>query len=163
MIVCVRMWNTNESLSFFYPFLSFSHLCVCMRYTDKVLLTTDVNRCPSVLFTLYTLYFQKLQVFVLAFAITGSSVQYVILRFDKADHVTFDQSVSEGVLVVLHLFRFVSCLHVLYAYALFWYIACCVMLITGHSMVEFQGNKTLSITLAIPKLRKSTSVAVCCG
>ncbi|XP_031574521.1 uncharacterized protein LOC116308273 [Actinia tenebrosa] len=81
---------------------------------------------------------KKLQLFLFIFTLTGSSVQYVILRLDKANHVAFDQSVSYGAEVLLHLLRFVSGLHVLYAYALFWYIASCVMEMTGHSMVEFQ-------------------------
>ncbi|KXJ21322.1 uncharacterized protein LOC110254289 [Exaiptasia diaphana] len=101
-----------------------------------------------------TLSLKKLQLFLVIFTITGATFQYLTIKFaDKSGHVTFNQSLSSGAVVVLNICRFMSSLHMLYAYALFWCLVNSVMVMAGHSMVQFQEcistklrNKRLSPT-----------------
>ncbi|XP_048581650.1 uncharacterized protein LOC116610730 [Nematostella vectensis] len=81
---------------------------------------------------------KKLQIIVVVFISIAASLEYVILRLDKADHVTFKQTTSTALWYFMHVCRFVTGLHVLYAHALLWFIPTCIMLITGHSMIEYQ-------------------------
>ncbi|KAK3740954.1 hypothetical protein QZH41_017793, partial [Actinostola sp. cb2023] len=105
---------------------------------------------------------KRLQVFLLVFTIIGSTVQYLIIRLaDKSSHVTFNQSLSSGAVAVLHICRFISGMHVLYAYCMFWYVASCVMVMTGHSMVEFQAERIstkLRSKMSSPTFREAVTM-----
>ena len=74
------------------------------------------------------------------FAFASGSLQYGIMRRDQATHLAFGQSPDVAVTVILHIFRFLSGVHVFYALALFWSVPTCVMLMVGFSMIEYQGT-----------------------
>ena len=65
-----------------------------------------------------------------------------MMRRDQATHLVFGHEAHAALGVVLHVLRFISGVHVYYALASFWSIPTCIMLMTGYSMIEFQGNMT---------------------
>ena len=82
---------------------------------------------------------QNLPYLLLCFAVAAGSLQYGIMRIDKASHVDFGQHVPTAGLVFLHALRFASGVHIFYAIGLFWAVPVYVMLMAGYSMMEFQG------------------------
>ncbi|KAL9971138.1 hypothetical protein ACROYT_G023627 [Oculina patagonica] len=81
---------------------------------------------------------KKLPYFLLTFALVSGSLQYGIMQRDQATHLDFGQSPNVTVIVLLHMLRFLSGVHVFYALALFWSVPTCVMLMVGYSMIEYQ-------------------------
>ena len=73
------------------------------------------------------------------FALVSGSLQYGIMQRDQATHLAFGHSPHVTVIVILHMLRFLSGVHVFYALALFWSVPTCVMLMVGYSMIEYQG------------------------
>ena len=87
---------------------------------------------------LFTL-FQKLPFILVSLALTGGTLQYVIMRRDQAVNLGFGcplHTVLEG---LLHFLRFASGVHLYYALVLFWSVPTCIMLLVGFSMIEFRG------------------------
>lgn len=88
----------------------------------------------------FCFHFQKLPYFLVTFALVSGSLQYGIMQRDQATHLDFGQSPNVTVIVLLHMLRFLSGVHVFYALALFWSVPTCVMLMVGYSMIEYQGK-----------------------
>ncbi len=77
---------------------------------------------------------------MLFFGLACASIEYGILRMDKAVHVDMGLTMSSSVTKIMHALRFINSFHVYLAYGIFWNVPVCVMLLAGYSMKCYSGR-----------------------
>ncbi|XP_057302518.1 uncharacterized protein LOC130636715 isoform X2 [Hydractinia symbiolongicarpus] len=103
------------------------------------------NECYEKSITEMVVVLKKIPYIALVFGIISSAIQHGVMAKDGGLHVDYGLNATAPIQALFHTVRFVTGVHIYFAYMLFWVLPTAIMLMTGYAMTEFMDQMSVKM------------------
>lgn len=103
------------------------------------------NECYEKSITEMGVVLKKVPYIALTFGIISSAIQHGVMAKDGGLHVDYGLNGTAPIQALFHAVRFVTSVHIYFAYMLFWVLPTAIMLMTGYAMTEFMDQMSVKM------------------